>query len=411
VLAFSTQEIAEKRNHNFEYRMIASDGRCVWLRNIVTLVVVNNEHTELLGLSVDVTEFKQVEEILRGSEERLRMASQTGRMFAYEWDAVSDKIVRSEGVNLILGEDEAGDTTGQHIMSMIPPEDQERLLAAVANLSPESPYLRIRYRMVRSDGTMVWLDRNSRAYFNEQGKMLRLVGMLMDITDRVRAEEALAGMSRKLVEAQEQERSRIARELHDDIGQRLALLSFGIQRMKERVPDSVDELQRQLDSIEKQTSEIASDVQTLSRELHTSQLEFVGLVAAMEDFCTATAAKQKVKIAFSHHGIPPNVPQDVSLCLFRVMQEALNNAAKHSGVRYFEVELQGSAKEISLVVRDSGAGFDPELARATPGLGLISMRERVNLVQGIFSITSRAQYGTEVNVRVPVSSGVGNGAA
>jgi PAS domain S-box-containing protein len=402
VLAFSAQAVAEKRNHNFEYRMIASDGSIIWLRNIVTVIVVNNEPAELLGVSVDVTDFKRMEESLRDSEERLRMATQTGKMFAYEWDAATDQVVRSEGVNHILGEDEGKHTTGQHLLTMIPPEDREKLFAAVAQLCPEKPFLRIRYRMVRADGTLIWVDRNSRAYFDEQGKMLRIVGMLADITDRVRAEEALAGMSRKLIEAQEQERVRIARELHDDIGQRLALLSLGIQQLKANIPDSADELRRKLVGLEKQTVEMAMDVQTLSHELHTAQLEYVGLVAAMRSFCTAFATKQKVKINFKHDRILPTVSQEVSLCLFRVMQEALNNAAKHSGVRSFEVKLRGSAEEISLTVRDSGVGFDPELPR-TSGLGLVSMQERVNLVKGALSITSSPHSGTEVSVRVPLS--------
>jgi len=236
--------------------------------------------------------------------------------------------------------------------------------------------------------------------------MLRLVGMIADITDRVRAEEALASISRKLIEAQEQERTRIARELHDDISQRLALLTFGIQRVKENVSVSADELWRQLDGLEKHTSEIAADVQTLSHELHTSQLEYLGLVAAMRGFCTELATKQKVKIDFTHEHIPPAVPEETALCLFRVMQEALNNAAKHSGVRFFEVKLEGSPREISLAVRDFGVGFDPNLAKATRGLGLINMRERVNLVNGMFSITSSPQSGTEVSVRVPLPAGM-----
>jgi signal transduction histidine kinase len=259
--------------------------------------------------------------------------------------------------------------------------------------------------MIRSDNTVIWVDRNSRAYFDEQGKLLRIVGLLADITDRVRAEEAAAGLSRKLLDAQEQERVRIARELHDDIGQRLALLSFGIQRMKDNLHDST-ERRRLLDGLEKQTSEIATDLQTLSHELHTGQLEYVGLVAAMRGLCTAIAAKQKVKIKFIHERIPSNVPQEVSLCLFRVMQEALNNAVKHSGVRHFEVKLEGSATEISLAIRDAGVGFDPELTKTTQGLGLVSMRERVNLLKGTCSISSKPQSGTEVSVRVPVSNGL-----
>jgi PAS domain S-box-containing protein len=267
VLADSALAVAEKRDHNLEYRMIASDGSVIWLRNIVTVVIVNDEPAELLGVSVDITDFKQIEQSLRDSEERLEMATQTGNMLAYEWDAVTNKVVRSEGVKKILGEHEAEHTTAERILDMIPPEDRERLSTAVAQLSPAKPLLRIRYRMIRSDNTVIWVDRNSRAYFDEQGKLLRLVGLLADITDRVRAEEAIAGLSRKLIDAQEQERVRIARELHDDIGQRLALLSFGIQRMKDSLHVSADEHRRQLDGLERLTSEIAADVQNLSHEL------------------------------------------------------------------------------------------------------------------------------------------------
>jgi PAS domain S-box-containing protein len=405
-LAISARAIAEKRNQNFEYRMIASDGSIVWLRNNLTVILVDNEPSELFGVSLDVTGYKQIQQNLRDSEERLEMATQTGNMFAYEWDAATDQILRSGGVKNILGENEGEHTTGAEILAMIPPEDREKLVAVVSRLTPDKPFLRTRYRMVRSDGNVVWVDRNSRAYFDEHGKLLRLVGLIADITDRVRAEEALAGISRKLIEAQEQERSRIARELHDDISQRLALLSFGIQRVKENIFVPVDELWRRLDGLEKQTTEIAADIQTLSHELHTAQLEYLGLVAAMRGFCAELAAKQKVKIDFRHEHIPPAVPEEIALCLFRVMQEALNNAAKHSGVRFFEVKLEGSPEEISLTVRDFGVGFDPNLGRAARGLGLINMRERVHLVNGIFSITSSPQSGTEVSVRVPLPVGI-----
>ena len=241
-------------------------------------------------------------------------------------------------------------------------------------------------------------------YFDEQGKMVRLLGMIVDIT---RAQASRRGPHRHEPQAdlaQEQERIRIARELHDDFVQRLALLSVDLQGIKEGLPDSAVELRSRMDEVEKRTSEISTDVQALSHELHSSKLEYVGLVAAMRSFCTELAQKQKVEIDFNHAGIPPAVPQETSLCLFRVMQEALHNAVKHSGVQHFEVKLHGSPTEIHLTVRDSGVGFDPELARTSRGLGLISMRERVNMVKGSFSITSRPQSGTEVSVRVPLSA-------
>ena len=342
---------------------------------------------------------------LRESEELVHMAVQAGRMIAYEWDAVTDKIVRSEGIKQILGEDEQMHTTGQQILNMIPPEDRERLNGAVAQLSPENPILKIMYRMVRKDGRVIWVDRNSRAYFDEHGKMLRLVGMIADITERKRAEEAVADLSQKLLEAQEQERRRIGRELHDDINQRLALLSVEIQRIREANPITYGELRSQMDELGKRTSEISAVVQTLSHELHSSSLEYLSVASAMRGFCKEFGVKHKVEVAFDSEGMPSTVPNEISLCLFRVMQEGLQNALKHSRVRLFEVKLHGSPTEIRLIVRDSGVGFDPELVKDTQGLGLVSMRERVRLVNGTISVTSGPQSGTEINVRVPLSAG------
>jgi PAS domain S-box-containing protein len=389
-----------------EYRLRRHDGEYRWvLGSGVPRFNPDGSFAGYIGSVIDVTELKHASEARQRSEERFRMAAQAGRMFAYEWDAATDVIVRSEGVAQVLGADEGVRTTGQQILTMVPPEDRERLIAAVAQLSPAEPYLRISYRMVRSDGTVIWVERNSRAHFDEQGKMLRLVGMVMDITQRKLAEEALKGMTRKLIEAQEQERSRIARELHDDINQRLALLSVEIQQVREVSPITYGELRSRMDELGKRTSEISAVVQSLSHELHSSRLEYLGLVSAMKGFCKEFGDKHKVEIDFSNEGIPSGIPPEISLCLFRIMQEGLQNALKHSGVKFFEVELHGSPAEIRLTVRDSGVGYEPELAKDTPGLGLMSMRERVRLVKGTISITSKPQSGTEINVRVPLQAG------
>jgi signal transduction histidine kinase len=237
------------------------------------------------------------------------------------------------------------------------------------------------------------------------GRIVELRGTAQDITERKLAEEALAGMSRKLLEAQEQERTRIGRELHDDISQQLALLSIDIQQMKESLPASAGELRSRTDELAKRTSEISTDVQSLSHELHSSGLEYFGLVSAMKGFCEEFGEKHKVEVAFDSEGIPPTVAHEVSICLLRVMQEGLHNALKHSGVGFFKVTLHGSPTEIRLNVRDSGVGLKPTLARNTQGLGLISMQERVRLVKGTISITSTPQSGTEIDVCIPLSAG------
>jgi PAS domain S-box-containing protein len=222
-----------------------------------------------------------------------------------------------------------------------------------------------------------------------------------DITHRKQAEEALLGMSRKLIEAHEEERTRIGRDLHDDVVQRLVLLSLELEGVQDDVPDSVSELRTRIAVLGNQTTQIADDVQLLSHELHSSKLDYVGIVGAARNFCEEFGERQEVEIDFQSHDLPASLPTELSLSLFRVLQEALRNAAKHSRVKRFEVRLWGSTGEIQLTIRDLGAGFDTETAMKCTGLGLTSMQERLRLVHGELSIISQPRGGTTIHARVP----------
>ncbi len=165
-------------------------------------------------------------------------------------------------------------------------------------------------------------------------------------------------MSQRLIEAQEGERARIARELHDDIGQRLAILAVTLDEIKLLTSKSRGELGSGIDALQRQTSEISSAIHALSHELHSSKLELLGAVVAMRGFCAELSGQQKVEVDFSHNDVPQRVPPEIALCLFRVMQEALHNAVRHSGVRQFAVQLEGTSHALKLTVRDEGVGFD-----------------------------------------------------
>jgi signal transduction histidine kinase len=226
-----------------------------------------------------------------------------------------------------------------------------------------------------------------------------MLGMSVDVTERKRAEEELSGMTRKLVEAQEQERVRIGRELHDDISQRLAMLAIELEQL-ERDPSDVGS---RLQELRKKTNEISNDVQALSHELHSSRLEYLGAVAGIRGWCKEFGQRQGMEIGFRSDVSNP-LPPEIGLCLFRVVQEALHNVLKHSGVKQIEVQLTRQSNEVYLTVSDSGSGFNVEAGIQGQGLGLTSMRERVRLVNGTINIESKPTGGTTIRVRVPLTT-------
>ena len=391
--------------YSLEKRYVRKDGAQLWARLNVSLLKNDNGGSPLVFAFLEnITERRRTEDALRESEQRFRLAAYAGKMFSYEWDAATDVVVRSgEYAEMLCTDKVAQLTTGQKISAKIHPDDRARVLAADAALSAEKPDLRVSHRMARPDGAVIWVEKTGRAHFNEQGKMLRIVGMVADITERKLAEEALEDVSRKLMQAQEQERSRIARELHDDIGQRLALLAVELEQLHQD-PPGLPEVRSRMGDLQRQVSELATDIQTLSHELHSTRPEYLSPVAAMRGLCQEFGEQTKVKVEFKSQDLPSPLPRDTSLCLFRVLQEALRNAVKHSGARYVQVGLWGALHEIHLVVSDRGVGFDSEAVKDSRGLGLVSMGERLELLKGTLSIESQPGRGTTIHACLPLSS-------
>ena len=209
----------------------------------------------------------------------------------------------------------------------------------------------------------------------------------------------LSGM---LINAEEQERSRVASELHDDFSQRLAILALGIESADEATPSSLPDLHKQLRDLISSTSELGADLHTLSHRLHSSTIESLGLVPALTALCKEFTAQQGVAVRFTVDDIPRSVHPDTSLCVFRIVQEALRNVKRYSGATQAEVDLQMVGNKLELTVRDHGRGFDLGNLRSDKGLGVRSMQERARLSGGRFEIYSQPGDGAVVKASVPL---------
>jgi signal transduction histidine kinase/ABC-type uncharacterized transport system substrate-binding protein len=215
------------------------------------------------------------------------------------------------------------------------------------------------------------------------------------------AKNALVRLSGQLINAQDSERRRLASELHDDFSQRMAILSLGLEIAAEKVSDSPEEAESELHHLLDVASEIGSDLHAISHRLHSSTLKTLGLVAGVRSFCNEFTAQQGVRVEFIHNEIPRTIPPDLALCLFRIVQEALRNVKKHSKATEATVELRASSKNLVLMISDKGIGFDLSRPSPEPGIGLLSMEERVRLAGGRFRLQSAIDEGTRIKVSIP----------
>ena len=228
----------------------------------------------------------------------------------------------------------------------------------------------------------------------------RVLSIVRDVTVATRALELNRVLAGRVIVSQEAERQRIARELHDDVSQKLALLSIDVGQLSRDLP--LPEQRPHLEKFASQVEEIARDLYDLSHRLHPSRLQMLGLVESVRVLCHDASQQRDVAITFSEAHIPDVVDPSVSLCLYRITQEALHNVAKHSLSPDASVRLERNGDEFLLIIADSGIGFDPLVADHA-GLGLASMRERVAILKGQLTIQAAPGGGTRISVRVPLT--------
>lgn len=257
------------------------------------------------------------------------------------------------------------------------------------------------YILKGADSTKWFLVKAAKLDMPGEGSF-RILVTLEDITRRKLAEEELRHLGGRLIKAQEDERSRVGRDLHDDLSQRLAIFSMELEQLRRKMPCERDDLSSSVMNLMTRAQDLASDVHRLSYQLHPFKLDTLGLSAAIKSLCEEISDQRDLKIKFQQKGFPAALPPDVTLCIFRIAQEALHNIVKHSGAREAKLVLTKTPEAIRLRVVDRGFGFDIEAAKMKKRLGLLSMRERLRLVGGEISIRSRPSEGTQIDVLIPI---------
>jgi signal transduction histidine kinase len=264
------------------------------------------------------------------------------------------------------------------------------------------------FRFRRADGSELWGIVSTTPVHHEGGRFGGALGMVTDITQRKQAEadlrrssEQIREMASRLLTAQEEERRRIARELHDDIVQKTAALAIGVSRVKREFTSADQPIAGELAEIQKGIFDLADDIRRLSHRLHPAVLEHVGLVGALKSFTEEFSRAEGLEVKLTVPDGRDRIPRDIGVCVYRVVQEWLRNIAVHSHAKSAEVILSIAGNELHLAVKDEGCGFDVDRARGT-GLGLVSIEERVRLCQGVVEIRSQLNRGTTLTISIPL---------
>ena len=265
------------------------------------------------------------------ANDRLRLAMDASASVGWDLDVKSGREVWFGDLQTIFGiSSDTYVTTGEDFIRYVHPDDRTRVSEASADARKNQKLYAVEFRVVLPDGTVRWLGSRGKFYYARNGNPERMLGVSLDITERKRAEEALSCMNRRVIEAEERERNRIAKDLHEDVGQRLALLAIAIEQLKNDFPHQAVELVDRMDAVWRDTLEILADVKASAHELYSPRLEYLGISAIMKIFSEEFGKRKRVEIDFRSHGLPSLVLPDVSICLFRVLQEALHNGVMHS---------------------------------------------------------------------------------
>jgi PAS domain S-box-containing protein len=395
------------------FRVVRPDGTMLWIQSLGQANRdADGRLMQLTGLELDITERRRNEEALHDTEARLREFLEVALR---RTDSELTTILKAAPIGIVTMDRDGKVTTWNDAAERIFGYGAEEVIGRINPAIPDDALAGFRESIsdvmkgatiqtevleTRKEGSVIAVSLVRAPHYDEYGTVKGVITLVEDITAKRKAENDLARVRSALAEVQVEESRRIARELHDDIAQRLALLSFDIERMVARPPDSHEELVENFRSCQQKIVDIGEGLRQISHRMHPAMLEHLGLSKAMEHLCRDFSRREGIPVKFHSDELTTDVSRTIGACFYRVAQEALRNISKHAKGADVEVQLAQRGQTLQLCVADSGSGFDTSAVKS--GLGLHSMRERTELVNGSFSVTSERGSGTRIVISVPL---------
>ncbi|HEX9726276.1 MAG TPA: MASE1 domain-containing protein [Vicinamibacteria bacterium] len=412
--ACSLFAVAGTVSGNGPFARVSPIESMIFLQAFVAVIV-----TTALVLGAATSGRARVERELRRSQRRYNLATSAGEVGVWDWNLQTNEMYVDPVLKAILGyEDHEIANRVEAWRQLVHPDDAAPVTAEVdRHLEGVVPVYQVEHRVLHKDGSVRWFLVRGTATRDENDRPTRMTGTTTDITEHKMALAALRvresalreshakirDLAGQLIAAQEEERRRLSRELHDGLNQQLAALTFEIGFLRSSLPERDAQVRERLRYLQGLTTQIINDARLMSRQLHPASLEHLGLVTALRSLCAEIEKQECIRVRLSLINVPDRIPPDAALCLYRVAQEGLRNAAKHSGAREVRITLTGANRGIELYIADTGSGFDGAQVKERGGLGLVSMEERVRLLGGRFRITSQPRLGTRIAAWVPLS--------
>jgi PAS domain S-box-containing protein len=404
-----TTSFDQRKPFRMEYRLLRANGEYGWIVDQgVPRFSADGTFCGYVGTAIDVTEIKRTAAALRETDLRYRevVESQHDLVCSYLPDTTLTLV--NEAFCRFFGKPRE-ELIGCSLLQLTPPDQHVRILERIRLIMQDSKIMTVEGKLRASNGVEKWHQWAIYPVLDEMGQVVEFQAIGHDITERRKAEETVRAthqqvnsLARQLIHAQEEERRRIARELHDDFNQRLAAHAIGLSNCRQTILSGGGSIAEMIGKLEDEAVALSDDIRLIAHELHPSPMGQGGFENTLRVFCDEFSARTRLAIDLDID-VKITLPGDVALCCYRVVQECLSNIAKHAGARRVQIFLQCVSGSIVLLVADDGVGVEEQKLKTAPGLGITSMAERIGFLSGEFHIGKRKNGGTLIAVEVPLT--------